>query len=263
MSAASKKYRYPGINFFEEAQKDRFHGRSKESEQLCALLVQEKLTVLFGKSGYGKTSLLNAGVRPLLLEKSSRGKRRYLPVSIRFNAWNGEETLLDKFARQFGSAAAEANLPPATHGVALPPTLWGTVRTFQSRPITNNQSPNNQYTNTPITNPQSPVFVLLFDQFEEFFTYPPEQQQDFKNQLAELLYADYPYFLEQNEATLHPEQIAALADRLEVRTLFSIRADRLHELDRLSDRLYAILHKRIELHALPRAEAEKAIVLPA
>lgn len=104
---------------------------------------------------------------------------------------------------------------------------------------------------------------MLFDQFEEFFTYPPEQQQDFKNQLAELLYADYPYFLEQNEATLRPEQIVALADRLEVRTLFSIRADRLHELDRLSDRLYAILHKRIELHALPRAEAEKAIVLPA
>ncbi|MEI7587490.1 hypothetical protein [Runella sp.] len=107
------------------------------------------------------------------------------------------------------------------------------------------------------------VFVLLFDQFEEFFTYPLEQQQDFKDQLAELLYTDYPHFLEQNEARLQADQIAALAEPLDVRALFSVRADRMHEMNRLADRLDKILHNLYELQALPRAEAEKAIVLPA
>ncbi|MEI6411978.1 MAG: hypothetical protein WCR52_21485 [Bacteroidota bacterium] len=246
MSQPSNQYRYPGINAFEETQKDRFHGRSVESEQLCALLTQEKLTILFGKSGYGKTSLLNAGVRPLLLEKSAKSKRRYHPVSIRFNAYNGEESLLDKFKRQFSQAAAAIGMTPAAHGVALPETLWGIVRGHAF----------------PAGSPAA-VFVLLFDQFEEFFTYPLEQQQDFKDQLAELLYTDYPHFLEQNEARLQADQIAALAEPLDVRALFSVRADRMHEMNRLADRLDKILHNLYELQALPRAEAEKAIVLPA
>ena len=246
MTEPKKIYRYPGINAFEEAQKDRFHGRNVESEQLCALLTQEKLTILYGKSGYGKTSLLNAGVRPLLLEKSAKSKRRYNPINIRFNASTGEETLLEKFKRQFGQFATHIGMVPATHGVALPDTRWGIVRGY-----------------TFPTGAPAAVFVLLFDQFEEFFTYPPEQQQDFKDQLAELLYADYPHFLEQNEAHLQANQIAALAEPLDVRTLFSIRADRMHELNRLADRLDKILHNLYELNALPRAEAEKAIVLPA
>ncbi len=246
MTEPKKIYRYPGINAFEEAQKDRFHGRSVESEQLCALLTQEKLTILFGKSGYGKTSLLNAGVRPLLVEKSAKSKRHYHPVSIRFNASNGEETLLEKFRRQFDQAATAIGMVPATHGVALPNTLWGIVRGHAFP-----------------TGSQAAVFVLLFDQFEEFFTYPQEQQQDFKDQLAELLYTDYPHFLEQNEAQLQADQIAALAEPLDVRALFGIRADRMHELNRLTDRLDKILHNLYELHALPRTEAEKAIVLPA
>jgi hypothetical protein len=33
MTEPKKIYRYPGINAFEEAQKDRFHGRRMESEQ--------------------------------------------------------------------------------------------------------------------------------------------------------------------------------------------------------------------------------------
>jgi hypothetical protein len=246
MSQPTNKYRYPGINAFEETQKDRFHGRSVESEQLCALLTQEKLTILFGKSGYGKTSLLNAGVRPLLLEKNEKSKRQYYPITIRFYASNGEESPQEKFKRQFREAALAIGMTPAVHGVALPDTLWGIVRSYsftQSNP--------------------SAVFVLLFDQFEEFFTYPPNQQQDFKDQLAELLYSDYPHFLEQNEARLQADQIAALAESLDVRTLFSVRADRMHELNRLADRLDKILHNLYELQALPRAEAEKAIVLPA
>ena len=35
-------------------------------------------------------------------------------------------------------------------------------------------------------------YLLIFDQFEEFFTYPLVQQEAFKIQLAELLYTDMP-----------------------------------------------------------------------
>ena len=50
---------------------------------------------------------------------------------------------------------------------------------------------------------------------------------------------------------------------MDVKTVFSIRADRMSELDRLKDKLPAILHKRCELRALRREQAREALVEPA
>lgn len=50
-----------------------FFGRAEETQRLASLIFSEKLTVLYGKSGCGKSSLLQAGVLPRLREENQRG----------------------------------------------------------------------------------------------------------------------------------------------------------------------------------------------
>lgn len=57
---------YVGLRAFRAEDHDRFFGRIQESHELAAMWRSSKLTVLYGASGVGKTSLLHAGVVPLL-----------------------------------------------------------------------------------------------------------------------------------------------------------------------------------------------------
>ncbi|MEK7253296.1 MAG: SUMF1/EgtB/PvdO family nonheme iron enzyme, partial [Bacteroidota bacterium] len=117
----------------------------------------------------------------------------------------------------------------------------------------------------PITNPESPIptrFLLIFDQFEEFFTYPEAQQIAFREQLAEALYKAVPQSVREAAEDLDPAARTYLAARCDVRAVFAIRADRLSDLDRMKDKLPAILHKRFELWALDEKQARRAITAP-
>ena len=69
--------RYPGLNYFTASQRAQFFGRDDEIEELHALILTEKIVTLFGKSGYGKSSLLRAGILPLL-------DRDVVPVLVQF-----------------------------------------------------------------------------------------------------------------------------------------------------------------------------------
>lgn len=57
---------YPGPQPFTAADRERFFGRSRELQDLAALVIAQPLTVLYGATGAGKTSLLCAGVVPEL-----------------------------------------------------------------------------------------------------------------------------------------------------------------------------------------------------
>src|SRR4051812_12189061 len=48
----------------------RFFGRESEKRELVSLIVAHRVTLLYSHSGAGKTSLLNAGVIPLLRERN-------------------------------------------------------------------------------------------------------------------------------------------------------------------------------------------------
>ena len=60
-----------GLVSFTEALRDYFHGRDKEADELFRRVKREVLTVLFGQSGLGKTSLLQAGLFPSCAVKGS------------------------------------------------------------------------------------------------------------------------------------------------------------------------------------------------
>ena len=57
---------YPGPQPFTAEDRERFFGRSRELQDLVALVIAQPLTVLYGATGAGKTSPLCAGVVPEL-----------------------------------------------------------------------------------------------------------------------------------------------------------------------------------------------------
>ena len=69
---------WPGLESFEENARAFFHGRDHEAASLLNHVREAPATVLYGRSGLGKTSLLRAGLFPLLRNSN------FLPVYVRF-----------------------------------------------------------------------------------------------------------------------------------------------------------------------------------
>ena len=156
-------YRYPGSRPFQDTDYDRrlFFGREAETQALLHLVLAEKLVVLFGKSGMGKTSLLNAGLCQLLRE------RNFMPLPIRFNV--PEIDPLRAVFTGIQDIAAQQQFE-YTPGPAT--TLW---EYFQTAEFWSDQD-------TLLTP------VLILDQFEDFFDFHAEAQRlTLIAQLAELL----------------------------------------------------------------------------
>ena len=71
LSNGVDEHPYVGFRPFRAEDGNRFFGRSTKSRDLAACWRANRLTVLYGASGIGKTSLLMAGVIPLLDPKSA------------------------------------------------------------------------------------------------------------------------------------------------------------------------------------------------
>ncbi|MBL7794855.1 MAG: hypothetical protein JNK77_21135 [Saprospiraceae bacterium] len=239
-------YRYPGVKPFETAQAGQFFGRTRDIKDLYELILLEKLVVLFGKSGYGKSSLLNAGIIPLMLDTRAPVNRQFVPLVVRMRSYTpGENTdpvgiVLDKLRESLKYANPRHPLLKSK-----PPTLWEAFKTQQSY----HGAPNR--------------FVIIFDQFEEFFTYPQEQQARFREQLAELLYTEIPQSIRDRWDELSDDDKEFLSEEFNVRAVIAIREDRLSWLNSLKTELPAILHKRFELKGFTDEQAREAIVQPA
>ena len=67
---------YPGSRPFAEADFDFFFGRSEDARTLAHLWQVNRLTLAIGSTGSGKTSLLVAGVLPLVRD----GRGEVLPL---------------------------------------------------------------------------------------------------------------------------------------------------------------------------------------
>ena len=68
---------WPGLESFEEDSHAFFFGRDREIQSLHKHVREAPVTVLYGQSGLGKTSLLRAGLFPLLREHG------FLPIRVR------------------------------------------------------------------------------------------------------------------------------------------------------------------------------------
>jgi len=155
-----------GLESYREEDADRFFGREKETEELLRMVLREVLTVVFGPSGIGKTSLLRAGLFGRLLQES------YLPVYVR--PTYKEDAL--PFAEQV-RACVEQVLRDQSADVVLPhesgASLWDYLHAAEFWDRKNH-----------LLAP-----VLFFDQFEEAFRHGEglEATETFPRELAGLI----------------------------------------------------------------------------
>ena len=254
--------RYPGLRSFNSNEQNLFFGRNKEIEDLIDLVRAEQITVLFAKSGLGKSSLLNAGLCPKLEILN------YQIIPIRFQKQKpktdtndpdddrpalADNTLLNVVLTQlhgeFQLAWPDQSLPDTASPfyTAEPQRLWEEVKTH------------------PFPHGRTPIFV--FDQFEEFFIYDQAQRDGFMRQLAELMNDQSPAriikWLLQTDVDNRTPAMMEWSKQPVVKCIFSIRADRLFEMHKLREMIPMILRNRYELLALEDDRARDAIDKPA
>lgn len=161
-----------GLQPYTEDDAYRFKGRAEESQELFRLIVRNDFTVCYAESGEGKTSLLNAGVFPLLRENM------YFPIAITFTSDDYQvtpdkfSTLIDRCIKDSITEYNEKN-----NGINVEYRLCSTD--FHGLDCQAElQQELSQYSWWKLRNykPQAMVLaftpVFVFDQFEEVFNMP-------------------------------------------------------------------------------------------
>jgi tetratricopeptide (TPR) repeat protein len=227
------KARYKGAPPFSDSPRDQvlFRGRDDEIEQLFHRVLGSPLILLFGTSGLGKTSLLQAGLFPRLRAKT------FLPIAVRLNRPAAPQEAIISSVREAclkeGASLTEGNAD-------------GVWEYFQASLIWKDG-----LLQTP---------VLVFDQFEEVFT---RQGQSFRTSLAAELGA--------LASGIAPERLGAEAVRSArsrerspaIKLVISLREDYLGALQEFSMVIPGLFRERVRLMPLSEAQAIKAICEPA
>jgi len=229
--SASDENPWPGLLAYSEADQKYFHGRKAEIDELFRLVMRKPQSLLFGISGLGKTSLIQAGLFPLLRQ------HRVLPIYIRLDYSAGHMGLTPQIisASQGAAAAVGAESPASETG----DSLWA----YFHRKEADFWSLENRLL----------MPLLVFDQFEELFTLGKEDAERagaseiFIRQLGDLIEGRPPAEAKRH-LDLHPEDAGAYAvSRHYYKVLISLREDFLANLEVLRQVMPSIFQNRMRL----------------
>jgi len=259
-----KLNRYPGAKPFTANYKDLFFGRDKDIEALSKHITVEKMTVLYGKSGLGKSSLLNAGVLPKLTAAGC------MPFHIHFNSYiEGANTSpTDISVQRLTGGKPLENFLQKVEDENI--SLWQYVKGLELAGV--ELSEGTWTTAEGATADRTTATILLiFDQFEELFTYPEERVDAFAQGFGELLDNRMPKSFRRNLRRLlaaAPDALSEaeqhfLEEDLPLKVVFSVRSDRLNLLNRLTTYIPNVLQNCYELLPLDKEQAQAAIKKPA
>ncbi|MCB0211493.1 MAG: N-acetylmuramoyl-L-alanine amidase [Anaerolineae bacterium] len=213
---------YVGPKPFETDDRQVFFGRDWEAEQLTALVVAHPAVLLYAQSGAGKSSLLNAKV---LLDLETAEGCEVLPVArVRGDLPPG--VLANRITNMyiFNTLMSWSEITELRGTELVDMTLVDFLRQVPR------QGDEDGY----------PVLrVLVFDQFEELFTFYPER------------WPERDQFFEQVNAALRADAY--------LRVLFVIREDYLAQIDTYADRVPEHLRSRFRLEQLGSEAALVAV----
>jgi WD domain, G-beta repeat/CARDB len=221
---------YKGLSYYSERDSAFFFGRELATQIVTANLMASRLTLLYGESGVGKSSLLRAGVARYLCELAldnieRRGIANVVVAVFPSRdeqsgdvSWRDDplEGIAVAIERAVASLGLDVTAPPRDLPFADLLAAWTTL--LQSD------------------------LLLVLDQFEEYQLYHPGDDGD---------------------GTLATELPRALAQaNLRASFLISIREDALAKLDRFKGRIPTLFDNYLRVRHLDREAARDAIVKP-
>lgn len=215
---------YRGIQPFRFIDQKYYFGREEITRELVDNVLLYRLVVIFGESGAGKSSLINAGLVPALKAKG------FQPERLRVRPFKDQPLLIERI--DVGETVESGFLPSifARDEVDSIPASSALI-TLKNFHHSINEAIQNQHP------------TLIFDQFEELFTLFGNRrvlQLRVLNTIAQL----------------------ASDPKLKVKIILSIREDFLGKLQILNRRYPQILDHRIRLGLLTRENARQAILSP-
>lgn len=212
-----------GLRPFSEREQDYFKGRQAEIKDLLRHLKREVLTVLFGVSGLGKTSLLRAGLFPLARASG------YFPILIRLSFGENEANGAEQIKAFVSAAIRNENVdaPEPEPGESL----WMYFHRVQFWSARNELL-------TP---------VLVFDQFEEIFTLGQRSPgvMEFIGELACLIENRIP--ATEQHALAEADELPFSIEEQNYRVILSLREDFLADLESLQNRIPSLSINRMRL----------------
>ena len=143
---------YKGLVPYEKEDAQFFFGRDDDTETIIANLIAYKLTVLYGPSGVGKSSIIRAGVVHKILEQEKKATRKKF-VPVVFGTWHGEpvEDLKSSIVKAVGSAIDPSEL--SLDDLSLDECIRKCTENDKIR------------------------LLIILDQFEEYFLYKPIEKE--------------------------------------------------------------------------------------
>jgi tetratricopeptide (TPR) repeat protein len=242
-SELSKQNPWPGLRAFGENDRDYFFGRDREAAELFSLVQRSPVVVLYGQSGLGKTSLLQAGLFPRLKTLD------YFPVRVRFD--HGDEAL--PLAQQITKEVADELDRLQIKGPRPAPneTLW---EYFHRRDV-DFWGPRNRLL--------TPVVVL--DQFEEIFTLGHRSEKsnarvaEFQKELESLLEHRPPDAVRERLEANPDDALRYDLKKQSVKFVITLREDFLADLDPWRERMPSLLPNRFRLERMTGQQALEVV----
>jgi hypothetical protein len=237
-----------GLSSFTEETRAYFFGRDEEVAELARRVQRKLLTVLFGQSGLGKTSILRAGLVPRL-----RGQG-YCPIYVRIDYGRDTPEPAEQIKLAIGRAAQRSGQWTRV-GVAVEgESLWEFLHHRDD--VLRDESG------------ATLIPLLIFDQFEEIFTlaqsddFGRARAARFLDELADLVENRPPKSL---EAKLDEDETAAERfdfARSDYRVLIALREDYLAPLEGLKKTMPSISQNRLRLAPMTGTQALAAVLQP-
>jgi WD40 repeat protein len=239
VSESTKEGPYVGLRTYEEKDAGRYFGREEIVAELARMVRRSSLTVLFGVSGTGKSSMLRAGLFPIVRNEL------HLPILIRLD---------------FTEKVVKGEMHP-------PMDLRAQVRAriveeldewnVDAKRPEAGQSLRDYFAQHPWWNPRNKPLTpfLVFDQFEEIFTIG----RDYAEQVASLM--DELAELVERPAVQAESQVDVIAPR--PRLMFTLREDFLAHLEDYRVRMPSLAANRYRLTRMNGTQALHAVLDPA
>jgi hypothetical protein len=229
------------LDSYDEASAHFFHGRDGEAIELLRLVRLAPLTALYGKSGLGKTSLLQAGLFPLLRQ------HHYLPIYLHIDFSDAAlcplKQIADRFQKELARVGAEFPERGNDEG------LWEYLHRNDMEIWSED--------NFPL------AAVLVFDQFEELFHSSAGGEsriQKFRDNLADLIENRIPAELAHDAVKSKRSQLNLLSQRY--RIILAFREDFLPELKAWEKDIPSLLRNYLRLEPLTRKSAIEVVQSP-